>query len=214
MSVRTVRARALQRFPQVPEDGTEVSRWVREALTPEEWAEVAAAWVVVQLLERDRAGTREVEESARGYVNEVEENARGYVNERGREFTHGSLDKRTGAVYNGCDCEVCQRERAADSQRLEQAQRTLVEGLEKATETYRNHLRVEWSQELLDASFALPDGTRVLWGAATVQQHQQRVDMLMKMTTGTIQTAAHHEAAIGAITEQGATCLNEIKEKD
>jgi hypothetical protein len=70
----------------------------------------------------------------------------------------------------------------------------------------------ERRERLLAETFALGDGTRVLWGAATVEQHQQRVAMLAAQRDGIDATIARHLAAIAEIEQAKVTCLAEITE--
>jgi hypothetical protein len=60
-------------------------------------------------------------------------------------------------------------------------------------------------------TFALGDGTRVTWGRATVEQHEQRIALLRKLIAGLEQTIAMHEAAIRLLRATGARCLEEIE---
>lgn len=80
----------------------------------------------------------------------------------------------------------------------------------QAMTDFQDHVRLKVTAELLASSFKLGDGTSVTWGQATVRQHQQREDMLLKDAGGTIETAARHKAARGMIEEAGVTCLAEI----
>ena len=77
-------------------------------------------------------------------------------------------------------------------------------------ESAKEVVRVEVLGELLDAEFALGDGTSVTWGDATVEQHEVRVEMLTKMAGGTIETAARHQSAIDHLREANATSLNDL----
>lgn len=73
-----------------------------------------------------------------------------------------------------------------------------------------SRVRLELTAELLAASFALGDNSEATWGEATVEQHQQRLDMLIKHAAGTVDTATRHRAAIAMIQAAGATCLAEV----
>lgn len=70
--------------------------------------------------------------------------------------------------------------------------------------------RVEWTAELLDSAIAMPDGTIVLWGDATLQQHQERRDMFMRNALANTEGAARHEQAIRELAEAGAPTLREL----
>lgn len=72
--------------------------------------------------------------------------------------------------------------------------------------------RLEVTQELLSSIFALGDGTRVTWGEATIEQHEQRIAMLTTSISGTVETAARHEVAVEMIRSAGVRTLGEVKE--
>ena len=62
--------------------------------------------------------------------------------------------------------------------------------LTEAIQAYEAHMRVRITAELLATTFSLGDGIEVTWGAATVDQHRQRVAMLTRTAAGTLETAA------------------------
>ena len=74
---------------------------------------------------------------------------------------------------------------------------------------HADSVRLEVTEELLRSEFGLGDGTRTTWGEATIAQHQQRADLLVKGAAGTLETASRHREAIRMIRERGATCLRE-----
>jgi hypothetical protein len=71
-------------------------------------------------------------------------------------------------------------------------------------------VELETTEELLATFFALGDGTKVSWGDATVEQHQQRIALLVKDIAGTTETAARHQAAIRMIEEAGVRRLADL----
>lgn len=77
-------------------------------------------------------------------------------------------------------------------------------------ETEAEYVRIETTRELLSTMFALGDGTRITWGAATVAQHRQRIEMLTVNAAGIIEAATRHHAAIRMIEGGDASCLNEL----
>lgn len=79
----------------------------------------------------------------------------------------------------------------------------------KIMEEYAAEKFTEWTQELLESRFALPDGSTVEWGAATIDDHRQRVEMFQGYAEASIEGGARHQQAIDALTESGAECLNE-----
>jgi hypothetical protein len=64
--------------------------------------------------------------------------------------------------------------------------------------------------ELVDKTFSLPDGRRVSWGEATIEDHQARAFMLRELAERTMITATQHERAAEMISTAGAACLNDI----
>ncbi len=62
----------------------------------------------------------------------------------------------------------------------------------------------------LATEFALPDGSYVSWGAATVVQHEARVVMLDKMRGSLADTIGKHETVIGQIRAANVRCLADL----
>lgn len=100
-------------------------------------------------------------------------------------------------------------ERAEREQERVDAMWAYMGKVKKIMDDYAHELKTEWTQELLDAGFALPDGTVVKWGDATVAEHQQRVDMFSKQAIAAVEDGARHQQAIDVLTESGASCLND-----
>lgn len=67
-------------------------------------------------------------------------------------------------------------------------------------------------KRLLDQRFALGDGTFVLWGDATEEQHLQRIGFLTTSVVGLQRTIGLHEDAVEQIRTHGVSCLREIEE--
>ena len=63
---------------------------------------------------------------------------------------------------------------------------------------------------IFSRTFSLGTGEAVAWGAATVDQHRQRIAMLQRMRDGIDATIYQHEEAIRVITEAGVTSLDEL----
>jgi hypothetical protein len=121
-------------------------------------------------------------------------------------YRHGSTDKQRGAAVRGCPCEECQRVRDID----ERAFARLVKGTRATVDAYAEQLRMEWTAELLATPFALPDGSRTTWGAATVGQHRERVAMFEGQAHTAIEGAARHVVAILELEAAGASCLADL----
>lgn len=64
---------------------------------------------------------------------------------------------------------------------------------------------------LLAETFALGDGSRVSWGEATVEQHEQRIAMLARLRDGIDATIARHRAAVEGIRAAGVKCLADLE---
>lgn len=73
-------------------------------------------------------------------------------------------------------------------------------------------LKVEWSRELLEATFALPDGRLVAWGTATVEEHEARRDMLVGNAQGNMEAASRHAQAIRDIQTAAVSRLDELEQ--
>lgn len=132
----------------------------------------------------------------------------GNWNERKKMATHIKKD----------DCNVCRQ--ALNKYQNEMAEidsraaHKLTERLTEAIETFASAVRADWTEQILSASFALPDGTRVLWGEATVEQHKARRDFLLSQASGTLETAGRHDAAIKDLMSFRVTCLNDLAPQD
>lgn len=70
---------------------------------------------------------------------------------------------------------------------------------------------LDLTTELLNSEFAVGDGVRVTWGAATLDQHRQRAEMTTKMAIGNADDAARHIAAVRMLTEAGLKTLAEVR---
>lgn len=75
---------------------------------------------------------------------------------------------------------------------------------------YAARLRVEWTAELLGSTIAMPDGTLTTWGAATLDQHQERVAMFEANAVANAEGAARHLRAVADLNEAGVGSLNEL----
>jgi hypothetical protein len=78
-------------------------------------------------------------------------------------------------------------------------------------ESVRQQARLELTAELLGASFALGDGRTVTWGEATLDDHEQRIELLFGNVSGNLATIAVHERAAELLRSAGASCLNDMK---
>ena len=101
------------------------------------------------------------------------------------------------------------RERRADEEWAER-KAELQRNLDDAIAEWKGQLRIEWTAELLDSTFAMRDGTRVAWGDATVEQHRERAEMFEANAIANAQGAARHRYAIDALEAAGARSLREL----
>jgi hypothetical protein len=90
------------------------------------------------------------------------------------------------------------------------ANRQLVDGINRAIEQYATELKMQWTAELLDSTFALGDGTQVRWGEATIEQHQARRDLFVGNAQANMEGAARHEMAIDQLTKARVATLREL----
>lgn len=68
------------------------------------------------------------------------------------------------------------------------------------------------ASRVLDESFAVDgSGRRVLWGAATVEDHKARIAFLASYVSAINVTIRRHEEAVARIEAHGVSCLNEIE---
>jgi hypothetical protein len=86
--------------------------------------------------------------------------------------------------------------------------------MDEAVEEWAARIRLETTRELLGTLFALGDGIETTWGAATVDQHEQRIEMLTKNAAGLTETAARHQAAVRMIKDAGVSCLADLAGPD
>lgn len=86
----------------------------------------------------------------------------------------------------------------------------MVAVMQRALERYVEDLKMQWTAELLDSTFALRDGTVVTWGEATVEQHEDRRQMFLDNAHANMEGAARHEVAVRELRESGAATLREM----
>ncbi len=66
---------------------------------------------------------------------------------------------------------------------------------------------------LVTHSFFVGNGERVTWGAATVDQHEIRIDYMEQKRQGLARTIDKHRQAVAAIRSAEVTCLNDLVEQ-
>lgn len=82
--------------------------------------------------------------------------------------------------------------------------------IKRALDRYTEEMRIQWTAELLDTSFALRDGTETTWGDATIEQHEARRQMFLDNAHANMEGAARHEIAVRELREAGVTTLREM----
>jgi hypothetical protein len=92
----------------------------------------------------------------------------------------------------------------------EQSSALLYAEIRHAMETYAASITLEVTAKLLATPLDLGDGTQTTWGAATVEQFDQRRTMILKMARGDIETAARLTKAIEIVQTAGTSCLNDL----
>lgn len=96
----------------------------------------------------------------------------------------------------------------------EQIQRNYIERRDAAirdlTAALAEEIRLELTEELLSTEFAIGDGSRVTWGAATTADHERRIEMLEGNIAANADTAAKHRAAIEMLKTSHASTLRDI----
>jgi len=104
-----------------------------------------------------------------------------------------------------------ERERLAEEDPLEYDRRYGWGRIAAFMEDFRQNVRLELTVELLGSSFSLGDGRATTWGAASIEDHHQRMALLMKGLEGSARTFALHEKAIEILAERHAACLNDVR---
>lgn len=71
-------------------------------------------------------------------------------------------------------------------------------------------LHSEWEPSFLRQIIRMPDGREVTWGAATVADHETRLQMFTVNAVANLEGAARHERAIRDIRTAGIRCLSDL----
>jgi hypothetical protein len=92
----------------------------------------------------------------------------------------------------------------------EESDRRHAEKMRQIFDDYERTLKMEWTRELLDAKFALGDGTYVTWGSATVADHVARLDMLRGNVRANLEAIKRHEAALNDLRHHEVDTLDSV----
>lgn len=122
------------------------------------------------------------------------------------------------SIYTDAEREEMNRERIDRERAKRLARKPVVEpradgwtAIVEAMEKFRSDIRLEFTSELLNASFSLGNGESVTWGAATIAQHKVRIALLSRSIEGGAHTLTLHEQAIEMIAQGGVSTLRELE---
>lgn len=90
------------------------------------------------------------------------------------------------------------------------ARRRTQELLDAQVELLAEEKLLAWTEDLLGAEFRLSDGTLTTWGAATLEQHRERVEMFTKNATASALGAGRHLQAVQELEAAKASTLNDL----
>lgn len=122
------------------------------------------------------------------------------------ELAYAAADPEVRRRY---DCEVRERGQVnaalrARRDRLTDEVRRVLDKLVPGTQ------RVEWTAELLAHEFAVARGRSATIGAATLNEHEQRIAMQQSQTAGALRDISLHLEAVAILASTGAACLNDL----
>lgn len=89
-------------------------------------------------------------------------------------------------------------------------QRAHAARMARIIDDFKREVFVEWTAELLASDFAMPDGTRVTWGEATIEQHEERAAMFQRNAVANAEGAARHVQAVEQLKDSGALTLSDL----
>lgn len=213
--VKSLVDRSIQDGLDADSHGTRIKNWVT-ALDRDEILDLAASALADELRQRRRQQTRQVERRVTEPARPVPTPSR----PKSLSDAWKSPGKRTKGYNQWLYSEPStpekeyvrnrDRENAEIDRRLRE---DLTKTMTSALESFKQSLRVEWTQELLDSTFALRDGTSVRWGEATVSQFEERKEMFMTNARANLEGAARVEHAISALRSTGELTLDDVMRK-
>ncbi|MET4703078.1 hypothetical protein [Frigoribacterium sp. UYMn621] len=122
-----------------------------------------------------------------------------------RRYVETEHRKRERTIVRAKEHSAVERSAKIHSQYREKAAKIVTGVAVAAVKQY-----IQWTKDLLDSSFFLPDGTEVTWGDATKVQHNLYIGMLKSQRSGLDKNIDLHELAIFDIEEGGASSLREL----
>lgn len=177
----------------------EVARELLAEASPSLVAALAVEFLVSAVADAQRLVALEVERSASVSRSQQSHETVGRPRKGSKQWDRWVQETEEGREW-------AQREWEAEA-RFIQMQNGVIR---KALDRYAEDLRVQWTSELLDSTFALRSGAVVTWGDATVEQHVERMDIFLKNAHANMEGAARHEIAIRELRESGAPSLREM----
>lgn len=167
--------------------------------------DLAAAWLLDQINQSQRAEAVRIERAAirAEVMAEVSRHIPSRSAARPRRGT-SAYDEWVRTTSEGAAYEA---RRQADEQESDAQFNTELKAL---IGRYAENLRMEWTQELLDTSFALGDGRHVTWGDATREDHLERIALFERNAVANLEGAARHKAAIRDLDATGAVSLRSM----
>jgi hypothetical protein len=192
-------------------DVHEVAEGVVAGLARDELDVMAAWWLADEVRSERRARTYRAEREAERVAQATEQQRRA-EHERAndpRRMTEAEYHTWVESTDEGRAHAERQQAEAEAHARIDEEFRREVD---QVLADYAEHLRMEWTEELLASGFALPSGQVVTWGEATVAQHRQRAAMFASNAEANLRGAARHRHAVEALESAGASCLRELVE--
>jgi hypothetical protein len=91
----------------------------------------------------------------------------------------------------------------------EQKQAEFIRSMSTAFTKLKAAWHIEWTDELLNSTVQLADGSTIAFGDATREQHIARATIHRRNTALNMEAAVRHEKAVEALNETGASTLRE-----
>lgn len=182
----------------------DVANEIIPTLSPDLIRFMAAEFVVAAVARAQRAAALDVERSAERHERQLAAEGSSRIPRKGTAARRDwEMNTPEGQMWAGAA--------AADEMRSLQMFYGVIGS---ALDRYAEDLRIKWTSELLDSTFALSDGAVVTWGEATIEQHAERRQMFLNNAHGNMEGAARHEIAMRELKETGADCLRAMVSVD
>ena len=183
-----------------------------KGLEPNRGRAVSAVTILEHGKRAIRSAVRNSESSSAKAARKAERDAK-IAGSKGKlykgQYLHGSMDGQVGAARRGCPCTLCEAARATDAS----VKATVNAAIDTIYLAFQKIEKMEWTWRLLNSSFSLGRRVSVTWADATVEEHEQRIELIEKPARGSLQTAARHRSAIDTIVAARAVNLREAVAK-